>query len=232
MYEFIFSNNMFPFTLSLALIFGLLFLEIIALLLGGSLISSDTDAPDIDAADFDIEIDAAEPELDIDTTAPEQPGLSDGTTSAASGWFGLGKVPFVIWLATLLTGFGLSGFILQSGMRAAFDWTLPALLAMPLALAPTLWAVELVSNTLARLVPKTETTAMARRHMGSQHGVITQGNARRGQPAECRIRDRHGNLHYLRVEPLEDDVTLSEGSEVYVIRRRDGSFRAVEITID
>ncbi|MHA3915023.1 hypothetical protein [Halovulum sp. GXIMD14793] len=125
MYEFIFSNNMFPFTLSLALVFGLLLLEVIALLLGGSLISSDTDAPDLDIADLDIEIDIAdmsvEPELDIDKTAPGQPGLSDGAASAASGWFGLGKVPFVIWLATLLTGVGLSGFILQSGMRAVFD---------------------------------------------------------------------------------------------------------------
>lgn len=236
MYEFIFSNNMFPFTLALALVLGLLVLEVIALLLGGSLLGSDSDGFDVDSGDLDFDIDTidadADFEIDIDSTAPEQPGLEDAIPSASTGWFGLGKVPIAIWVASLLTGFGLSGFIIQSILRGAFDWTMPALLAVPLAALPALWFVEFLSNTLARLIPKTETTAMSRRHMGSQHGVITQGNARRGQPAECRIRDRHGNLHYLRVEPLEDDATLTEGTEVYVIRRRNGTFRAVEITID
>ena len=73
-------------------------------------------------------------------------------------------------------------------------------------------------------MPKTETTAVRARHLGGYHGTITQGTASRGKPAEVKIKDRHGNIHYLRVEPLHDDDSFVQGTDVTLIRKRGDKF--------
>jgi hypothetical protein len=73
-------------------------------------------------------------------------------------------------------------------------------------------------------MPKTETSAMRTRFLGGHHGTITQGTAARGKPAEAKIKDRHGNMHYLRVEPLDDDGIFPQGSDVTLIRKRGDRF--------
>ena len=236
MTEFLLSQDMFPFTLSLALVFGLLLLEVIFLLFGWSLLSADSDGIDTELTDIDIGVDGVEldaPDVDIDAeiSGSDAPGLEIPPPTLSS-WLGLGKVPIAIWIATLLTGFGLSGFVLQSILNGIFGFTMPAMMAIPLAVVPALAFVRICTQALSRIIPKTETTAISRRSMGSQHGVISQGTARRGKPAEVRLKDRHGNTHYLRAEPFEDTAVLPQGTEVYVLRRRDGTFRAMEITLD
>ncbi|MGB0534615.1 MAG: OB-fold-containig protein, partial [Paracoccaceae bacterium] len=62
------------------------------------------------------------------------------------------------------------------------------------------------------------------RFLGGHRGVITQGTATRGHPAEAKIKDRHDNIHYLRVEPLEDDGVFPQGSDVTLIRKRGDKF--------
>ena len=54
--------------------------------------------------------------------------------------------------------------------------------------------------------------------------MITQGAASRGKPAEAKIKDRFGNIHYLRVEPLADDAIFAQGSDVTLIRKRGDKF--------
>ena len=73
-------------------------------------------------------------------------------------------------------------------------------------------------------MPKTETTAIRARHLGGCHGTVTQGTASRGKPAEVKIKDRHGNIHYMRVEPLHDEETFVQGSDVTLIRKRGDRF--------
>lgn len=65
---------------------------------------------------------------------------------------------------------------------------------------------------------------MRTRFLGGHRGTITQGTASRGKPAEAKIKDRHNNMHYLRVEPLEDDATFPQGSDVTLIRKRGDKF--------
>ena len=76
---------------------------------------------------------------------------------------------------------------------------LVTLLALPLAILAGRW----FARTLARLVPKTETSAINRRSLGGRRGVIAQGTAVRGRPAQARVRDGYGNTHYVRVEPVD-----------------------------
>ena len=57
--------------------------------------------------------------------------------------------------------------------------------------------------------------------------MITQGTAARGKPAEAKIKDRHGNIHYVRVEPLDDDAVFPKGSDVRLIRKRGNKFYVI-----
>ena len=231
MAEFLLSGNMFPFTVSIALVLGLVLLEIIALLLGSSILSLESDGVELDADGFDL--DAGDFELDADGVEIDAEMMEvDGGPVSLSAWLGIGNVPFAIWIASLLTAFGLGGFILQSTLNGFFGFSLSASIASVLVAVPALGVTRHLSRFLGHIVPKTETSAVSLRGMGGQHGVITQGTAKRGNPAEVKVKDRHGNMHYLRVEPYEDDETLAQGTEVYVIRQRDGTFRAMEITLD
>ena len=218
MTEIFFNAQSYPFTLSLTLVAGLFLLEIIMLFLGGSFLSMEADAPDMDVdldADFDIELD-----LDVDT----------GLAIAPSGLFGLKEVPFMMWLVSFLTMFGLSGLVLQSALKASIGAPLPAVLAALIVLPAGLFGARFIARVIARIMPKHESEAMRTRYLGGHHGTITQGTAKRGKPAEAKIKDRFGNFHYLRVEPLDDADVIPEGAAVHVIRRKDGMFFVVDIT--
>ena len=120
--------------------------------------------------------------------------------------------------------FGLAGLILQSVSNALIGGMLSPLVAMVIVFMPALAVTRIIANWVALIMPKTETTALRARHLGGYHGTITQGTASRGKPAEVKIKDRHDNIHYLRVEPLHDDVSFPQGAEVTLIRKRGDKF--------
>ncbi|MCJ8333124.1 MAG: YqiJ family protein, partial [Epibacterium sp.] len=72
----------------------------------------------------------------------------------------------------------------------------------------------------ARVLPQTETSALSESSLGRRRGVVTQGTAARGRPAEVRVMDGYGNAHYLRAEPMSEGDEISAGTEVLVIRDR------------
>ncbi|MEM7497618.1 MAG: OB-fold-containig protein [Pseudomonadota bacterium] len=228
-----------PFAVALGVVAALCLLELAMMLAGLSLIGDAGGGPEADIeADLDAVLDL-EAELDAAPDLDAAPGelvdgdaLDSGTANGAIGagvlsWLGLGAVPFAIWLAGTLTAFGLTGYVLQLGAVALLGVPIAALPAAALALLPGLALGGRFARLLGGLVPKTETAAISSRAYGGRRGVITTGTARRGVPAEARFRDGHGNTHYARVEPLDDAETLEAGTEVAILRLRDGRLRAV-----
>lgn len=230
MFDLYLTGPFVPFTIALALLFGLLGLEIILGLLGGTLLGLgadadidldlDVDMPDV--GDLDIDFGDADPHLfdfaepEVDAELPE----AELTPTGPASWLGIGKMPVLIWIAALLLGFGVSGFALQSLFNGALGFVLPAsIAAVPAALAG-IWFAKTFGAGFARALPKTETTAMSERHLGRRTGVVTQGTAKRGRPSEVKVTDRHGNTHYLRGEPLKDEDEIPAGSQVLVLRHR------------
>ncbi len=226
MFSFLLEGAFVPFTIAIALLFGLLGLELVALMLGGSLMAGEgdvdldlVDAPELDIGDFELDLDADVDlgEFELAEVAAETPVVtSDGPAS----WLGFGKVPFMIWLVVLLAGFGLSGIGLLLGLRDVMGFDLPSWMAAIPAGALGIWFARGFSAVFARLLPKTETEAMSERMLARRRGFISQGTASRGRPAEVRVMDRFGNAHYLRAEPLQDKDTLEQGTEVLVLRDR------------
>lgn len=245
MFDQLLTGPFVPFTLSLALLFGLLALEVVFALLGGTLLGSDTDVdgldidgPDIDmdVADLDIDISGTDidlgdfevtgfDELDLDT--PDGPAVTGGPAA----WLGFGKMPALIWLATILMSFGVSGYVLQSLSTGLLGFALPALIASVPAGVASVTFTRAFGAAFARLIPKTETESVSERHLGRRTGLVTQGRAARGRPAEVKVTDRYGNVHYLRAEPLHDDAQIPQGSEVLVLRHRfEGGYLIVPLT--
>lgn len=213
MIEAFLTPDAYPFSIALCVVLGLFILELISLILGGSIMAIGSDAPDVD---LDIE-----PDLDTDVS---------GSPAGVLGWLGIGEVPFLIWLVSFLTVFGLSGLFLLTVAGTVTDLTPPLAVTVPIAIGAATYCARFIARIVATIMPKTESSAMRTRFLGGHHGTITQGTARRGSPAEAKIKDRHGNTHYLRVEPLEDDVEIPQGADVHVIRKRDGMFFVVDIT--
>lgn len=211
-----------PFAIALTIVAALFVLEILSALIGGSILGVGSDAPDVDIdTDFDLSF-AADADASIDSAAD---ALDAGETSGGIfTWIGARDVPFLIWLVSFLTMFGMIGLILQSLTASVIGAPLPASIAMMITFVPTLAVTRIIANWVALIMPKTETTAMKARHLGGAHGTITQGTAARGKPAEVKIKDRHNNIHYLRVEPLHDDDTFAVGSDVTLIRKRGDQF--------
>lgn len=229
-----------PFTIALALLFGLLVLEITLSLLGATLlgvgadaeVDIDFDAPDLGDLDIDFgsadpaDFDFADPDLDLEVEG----GTTVGASAGPVAWLGIGKVPLLIWIAALLLGFGLTGLILQNLLITFMGAALPSVIAVVPAGIAALWFARRFGSFFARMLPKTESTALSNRHLGRRTGTVTQGTARRDSPAEVRIVDRHGNMHHLRGEPLKNTETIPAGTRVLVLRhRRDQGYRLVPL---
>lgn len=238
MLDMLLSGPVVPFTFSLALLFALLAMELLFLVFGGSLIGDvgDVDAPGgAGGPDLDLDLDALDigaGEFDLDGDADLAATAAPTSASASSplSWLGLGRMPFLIWLATILVSFGVTGLTIQSLVMGLLGGPLPALFAaLPSALV-ALWFTGRFGAIFARLLPQTETQSVSETHLGRRAGVVTQGTARRGSPAEVRVTDRYGNIHYLRAEPFRDGDEIPEGTDVVVMRHRPtGDFRLIPL---
>lgn len=232
----------FLFTLSIGLFFGLLILELLFLMIGGSLMGGDNDADistpdgieaDFDAdLDFDIDTDLADLDLDtLDTDLTETEALDAAGDVGVLAWLGMGNMPLAIWLASMLLSFGVVGVGVQLALSGTIGLTLNSALAAVPAFFGARWFTKTFGTLFARAIPKVETESVSERHLGRRKGVVSQGTAARGRPAEVRVSDRHGNIQYLRAEPFRDDQVIEPGTEVIVMRHRlEDGYRIVSLS--
>ncbi len=154
-----------------------------------------------------------EGDIDIDTDGNVS-GAPDGFLSELLGWLCIGKVPLLVLLVAFLTAFGIAGLIIQSAMKSLAGFHLPVFVAVGaaffVAMPPTRW----LALGFAHVMPKEQTEAVSTRSFVGKVAVITRGVARKGVPAEAKLRDVHGQIHYVLVEPDEADMSLEQGSEV------------------
>jgi hypothetical protein len=239
MFQDFLAPEYFPFTVSIGLFFSLLVLELVFLMLGGSLMGdggdADIAAPDGIEADFDADFDADLADFDADIDAADS-DLAETELDATAGgfsilaWLGLGNLPAAIWLASMFLSFGVAGIGIQIAFGGTLGLTLNAALAAIPAFFGARWFTKTFGTLFARAIPKVETESVSERHLGRRRGVVSQGTAARGRPAEVRVTDRHGNTQYLRAEPFRDDEVIEPGTEVIVMRhRREDGYRIVSL---
>lgn len=236
MLDFLLSAQVVPFSLALGLLAGLLLLEVVALAMGASLLAKGADdldigadLPDLDAPDLpDLPAPAVLAQMDLGRITPADLDPGPAAVPPPSGLgavLGLGRVPFLIWLAALLAGFGLTGYLLQGAVARTFGAPLPAWAAVVPAGIAALWLARIYGALLARIIPRSESSVRSKAMLNRKRGVVSQGTARAGQPAEVRVADSFGNLHYIRAEPLDLRDAIPQGAEVLVLRILHGPAR-------
>ena len=136
-------------------------------------------------------------------------------------WLGVGRIPLLMVIVVFLAVFGLIGLALQQVAAELTGAPLSTWLAGPAAALAALPLTGLGARGLGRILPQDETTAVSLDTLVGRRGEITIGTARRGSPAQARVRDVHGQVHYVMVEPHEESHPLAAGDNI-LLARRDG----------
>jgi hypothetical protein len=167
-------------------------------------------------------IDGLLPEVDLDAD------LADGNAlSRLLGWLRVGQVPVLMLLVVFLTAFGLIGLFIQSTARDLLGGLLPAGLAAVPAFALALPVMRGFGGLLGRVMPKDETEAVSEASLVGRVAVVTLGEARVGSPAEAKVRDGHGQTHYVMVEPHDTQQAFAAGSAVLLVEHRGARFAVI-----
>ena len=167
----------------------------------------------------------------IDSTLPDadtdMPDLELGPLSQFLNWLSFGRLPALIVLILITTSFGLGGYVLQEAMRRIFGFALEPAVASVSAAIFSLFATHHLGHWLGRLMPREETDAVSTADFIGRVATVFRGTASSGKPAEAKLTDIHGKTHYLLVEPDDEGQSLSEGSQVVLVRREGPVFRAI-----
>lgn len=202
MLGFLLSGDNVPFVAALALMLLIGIAEAVGL--GGGLALGDG----IDAPDGDINV--------------ETPSLLS--------WINVGRLPLLMLIVVFLFAFGLTGLIGQQIVAAVLGRTAPWLFAVPVALAAALPVTRLFGRGVAKIMPRDETSAVSRDSLVGRVAVIVTGEARQASAAQARVRDPHGQAHYVMVEPDDTDDVFAEGASVLLVRHAGAKYYAIRNT--
>ena len=201
MWAFLFSPDNVPFIAALVLM--LLIGVVEALGLGGGLAMVDG----IDGLDGDVNV--------------ETPSLLS--------WINVGRLPLLMLVVVFLFGFGMTGLIGQRLVAAILGQPGPWFLAAPLAFAVALPVTRVFGRGVARIMPRDETTAVSRDSLVGRVAVIVTGEAAQASAAQARVRDEHGQVHYVMVEPDNPADVFKQGS-VLLVRHAGAKYFAIHNT--
>lgn len=227
MFDLILAPQNIPFAVAISLMIVIGLLEGLSAVLGASISGYlndllpdefsglDIEGPDIDGADVDGDFD-----LDGGDALPS-------AFTRVLGWLHVGRVPVLILFVLFLTFFGLSGFILQGIVESVTGTFLPSLIASAPAFAVAIVSVRVIGSGLARVIPKDETSAVSPDSFVGRIAEIMRGTAKKGMAAEGRLKDEYGQLHYVMVEPDNDEDTFNLGDKVLIVKRSGSIFKVI-----
>lgn len=146
------------------------------------------------------------------------------TPEGALEWLHVGKVPMVILILLFLLGFSLTGFIIQ---LLSMHWSaqfFPASIVVLPALIGGALLVRTLGLAIGRIIPQHHTLIHSDLALIGRLATISAGSAQVGHPAQARVRDQHGRLHYIQVEPEQGELPL--GTEVILTDKIGICYRA------
>lgn len=211
MADFLSAGPNLPFSVALAMMLIMAAIEGVGYLLG------------LGVFDF---LDGLAPEIDFDAVdSSEIAGMS--LADRFMGWLHFGRVPVLILLVVFLTSFGVIGLTIQGVTSSFGGYLLPgavaSAIALPLALPPVRW----FGGMLAKVLPKDETYVVSQEALVGRVATIVLGTARTASPAQARLKDQHGQTHYVMVEPDEPGQEFTQGDQVLLVARTGTTYRVI-----
>jgi hypothetical protein len=194
----------YPFAIAALVLAGLVAVELVAMLTGGSL------------------------------SALLDDGLSQQGESSVLGawmsWLNAGGVPLLVLIMIWLASFAVAGFALQAlarGLAGPLPTLIACLAAFALALPPT----RTLSRWVARIIPGEETSIVNLADFVGLTGTVALGPLDQGKPGQVRIRDGHGNIHVLRARAGAGHL-IAQGATVLIVDRTGGVFEAIPAPVE
>jgi len=181
-----------PFAIAGLVLLILLAVEVLGFFFGGMSGFLDNLLPDaLVDADFDADL-----SVDADTD------LSLGLK--ALDWLYVGRIPTMILLILFIASFCIAGYVLQQLSFSVLGRYLSPWLASLDALVISFPLLKLVAALIYPIIPKDETTAISGDSLVGSSARILIGHASIGSPAQAKLTDKHGQTHYIMVEPDPD----------------------------
>ncbi len=215
MFDFITLSQNIPFAVSLLILVMLALLEGVGLMFGAGLSNI---------------LEGLFPEgdwvVDIDGPDVESPGVFGKVLS----WLRVGKVPVIVLLVVFLASFGIAGLVIQTFMNAILGFLLPAYLAVFPAFLVTLPVVRVFGGVLSKILPKDETDVVSSNSFIGKVATITLGTASQNSPAQAKLKDQYGQLHYVMLEPDDAQEQFVQGEAIVLVRQEGGKFYGIKST--
>jgi Protein of unknown function (DUF1449) len=154
---------------------------------------------------------------------------SDGDAGGGVlGYLNAGHVPLTLFVASATAVFGLTGLGVQQIATGTIGAPLALSWAIPIAALAAIPGTHFMTKALGAMLPKTETTAISTDDLIGRTGEIMAGVGRRGTPVQAKLRDEHGQAHYVMVEPMRDDDILRQGQAIMLSARVGAIYHAIK----
>ncbi|RYY78847.1 MAG: DUF1449 family protein [Moraxellaceae bacterium] len=171
-------------------------------------------------------ITALSPSSWIDSLLPE-PAV-DGGLDGVLGWLHVGKVPSLILLILFLASFSVAGYAVQIFARNLLGFYLPAFIAFIPAFFGAMASVRLGGKWLAYIVPRDESSAISESEFVGRVALVTAVSSQKILAAQARLRDTDGRSYFILVEPDLEDLQLTQGMQVLLIKKMGSVYRVIE----
>ncbi len=207
MFTFLLADMNLLYTLAISIVLLFLFLELLGLIVGISLLDL---------------LDNISP-IDANSSLP----ITDGGVSNLLDWLCLTKLPILVWLIIALTHFAIIGYSINYAVLTSLEWQLQLIFILPTTVFFTLIMTYFVGSALAKIIPNNETTAVSTSTFIGKAAKITIGTASSGNPAEALLIDDFNQKHYIMVEPEFEKEYLPQGTEVVIVDKLNGTWLAI-----
>ena len=158
-------------------------------------------------------------------------GHSDHGLVNVMSWLNVGGVPLLIFVLLFLGMFAISGFVIQEAAWS-LGGPLPAIVAAPLAFLAALPLVRQSTDFIGGMIPRDESYAVALADLVGRVGEVVVGPLDHGLPGRVRVKDAHGNLHFVAASAAPQSAPLPQGTAVLLVDRDDTHFVAIAAPVD
>ena len=173
-------------------------------------------------------LDSLVPEFDVNTDFEVADAGSNSALSRLLGWLRVGKVPILMLLVIFLTAFGCIGLALNFAMSGVLGVMLPVLLSIPLAFLIALPFIRWGATALEAIMPKSENSSISLETLIGREARVTIGQSSTAHAAEARVRDQHGQTHYVMVLAEEGHGPFGPGMPLLIVRREGNQFVVIK----
>jgi len=217
MIDFFLSPANTPFVISLAVMLAFTVIEVLSASMGMGL----SEMVDSMLPEFDANID-----IDVDADLSDVSGPTD-SLSKLLAWFRIGEVPVIMLFIVFLTGFGISGLTIQYIMVSISGITVPVYIAVILAFLTAMPTVRVCGGLLGKYMPKDETYVVSEDNFIGMVATLTLGHAEAGKPAQAKLMDKHGQTHYILVEPDNSANFFKQGEKGLIVSKNGALFKII-----